>query len=92
MARLCLKNGEFLKRISYCDVAIKRLTSRNQHPTDTEAFYFKGLALTYLGKYKEAYDILYKAAWNYPHRGAAMFELACLDIKNHDHETALQKL
>ena len=92
MARLCLKNGEFLKCISYCDVAIKRLTSRNEHPTDTEAFYFKGLALTYLGKYKEAYDILYKAAWNYPHRGAAMFELACLDIKNHDYETALQKL
>ena len=92
MARLCLKNGEFQKCVDYCDVAIKRLTSRNEHPTDTEAFYLKGLALTYLGKDKEAYDILYKAAWNYTHRSAAMFELACLDCKQGDYIAALNKL
>lgn len=92
MARLCLKNGEFEKCIEYCDVAVKRLTMRNEHPTDTEAFYLKGLALEYLGKNKEAYDILYKAAWNYNHRSAAMFELACLDCKNGDYVAALKKL
>ena len=92
MARLCLKNGEFQKCVDYCDVAIKRLTSRNEHPTDTEAFYLKGLALTYLNKDKEAYDILYKAAWNYTHRSAAMFELACLDCKQGDYIAALNKL
>ena len=92
MARLCLKNGEFGKCVDYCDVAIKRLTLRNEHPTDTEAFYLKGLALTYLGKRQEAYDILYKAAWNYPHRSAALFELACLDCKNGEYISALQKL
>ena len=92
MARLCLKNGEFEKCIRYCDVAIKRLTMRNEHPTDTEAFYLKGLALEYLGESKEAYDILYKAAWNYTHRSAAMFELACLDCKNGDYIAALEKL
>ena len=92
MARLCLKNGEFKKCVEYCDVAIKRLTMRNEHPTDTEAFYLKGLALEYLGKDKEAYDILYKAAWNYTHRSAAMFELACLDCKNGEYIAALEKL
>ena len=92
MARLCLKNGQFEKCIEYCDVAIKRLTMRNEHPTDTEAFYLKGLALQYLGKNKDAYDILYKAAWNYTHRSAAMFELACLDCKNGDYILALEKL
>lgn len=92
MARLCLKNGEFKKCVEFCDVAIKRLTSRNEHPTDTEAFYLKGLALTYLGEYKDAYDILYKAAWNYTHRSAAMFELACLDCLNRDYAAALLKL
>ena len=92
MARICLKNGEFRKCIEYCDVAIKRLTMRNEHPTDTEAFYLKGLALEYLGKNKEAYDILYKAAWNYTHRSAAMFELACLDCKNGEYIAALEKL
>lgn len=92
MARLCLKNGEFEKCVEYCDVAIKRLTMRNEHPTDTEAFYLKGLALEYLGKNKDAYDILYKAAWNYTHRSAAMFELACLDCKNGEYIAALEKL
>lgn len=91
MARLCLKNGEFRRCIDYCDVAIKRLTSRNQHPTDTEAFYLKGLAYEYLGEYTEAYDILYKAAWNYTHRSAALFELACLDCRNGDLVAALSK-
>ena len=92
MARLCLKNGEFQKCVKYCDLAIKRLTMRNEHPTDTEAFYLKGLALEYLGQNKDAYDILYKAAWNYTHRSAALFELACLDCKNGDYSDALLKL
>ncbi|MCQ2478721.1 MAG: DUF5107 domain-containing protein, partial [Clostridia bacterium] len=92
MARLCLKNGEFQKCVDYCDTAIKRLTSRNQHPTDTESFYLKGLALVYLGKEKDAYDILYKAAWNYAHRSAALFELACLDCKNGEYVSALEKI
>ena len=92
MARLALRNGEFEKCVSYCDVAIKRLTSRNQHPTDTEAFYLRGVALTYLGKDKEAYDTLYRAAWNYTHRSAALFELACLDCKAGEYKEALRKL
>ncbi|MBO4432496.1 MAG: DUF5107 domain-containing protein, partial [Clostridia bacterium] len=92
MARLCLKNGEFKKCVDYSDTAIKRLTLRNEHPTDTEAFYLKGIALTFLGKTQAAYDILYKAAWNYPHRSAALFELACLDCKAGDYIAALEKL
>lgn len=92
MGRLCLKNGRFEECVAYCDVAIKRLTSRNQHPTDTEAFYLKGLALTYLGEDKQAYDTLYRAAWNYAHRSAALFELACLDCKAGDYKAALEKI
>lgn len=92
MARLKLKYGEFEKAIEYCDKAIERLTSRNEHPTDTEAFYIKGLSLKYLGKDKEAYDILYKAAWNYSHRSAAYFELAELDCKLNNFDDALRKL
>ena len=92
MGRLCLKNGEFEKCVAYCDAAIKRLTCRNQHPTDTEAFYLKGLALIYLGRDREAYDILWRAAWNYTHRSAALFELACLDCKMGDFKAALEKV
>lgn len=42
MARYSFKNGQFDKCIEYADVAIERLTSRNQHPSDVEAFYLKG--------------------------------------------------
>ena len=92
MARLCFKNGKFEECVKYCDVAIKRLTSRNQHPTDTEAFYLKGVALEFLGEYDDSYDILYRAAWNYNHRSAAMFELACIDCIRGEYTAALEKL
>ncbi len=92
MGRLALKNGKFAECVKYCDVAIKRLTSRNQHPSDTEAIYLKGVALAYLGRYDESYDTLYRAAWNYNHRSAAMFELACIDAIKADYVGALEKL
>jgi len=92
MGRMSLKNARFEDCVRYCDKAIERLTLRNEHPTDTEAFYLKGLALLYLGKDDEAYDILYKAAWNYNHRSAAMFELANVDCKRGDWDEALRKL
>ncbi len=79
MARLCLENGLFDDCISYADTAIIRLTSRNMHPTDTEAFYLKGIALKYKGEYKAAYDTLAMAAWNYATRSAAEFAKAQID-------------
>jgi tetratricopeptide (TPR) repeat protein len=92
LARLCLKNGEFEKCADYCDAAIKRLTLRNQHPADAEALYLKGLALKHLGKYNEAYDILFRAGWNYAHRSAAYYELANIDCMNGRFSDALEKL
>ena len=82
MARLSLKTGRFEDCVKYCGKAIERLCDRNEHPADTEALYLKGIALTYLGDYDKAYDVLYRAAWNYPHRSAAMFELACMDCRS----------
>lgn len=92
MGRLALRNGKFAECVSYCDKALERLTSRNQHPSDTEAYYLKGLALQYLGEDKEAYDTLYRAAWSYGYRSAALYQLACLDCKNGDYMAALEKL
>ena len=92
MARLYFSRGGFKKCVEHCDAAIKRLTMRNQHPTDTEAMYLKGMALKYLGKSKEAYDELYKSAWNYTHRSAAHYQLALIDIANGAYLDALEKL
>lgn len=92
MARYSLKNGQFEKCILYADSAIERLTSRNQHPTDVEAFYLKGMALKYLGKLDDAYDTLYKAAWDYSYRSAAYFALAEIDCIKGRYSDALRNL
>lgn len=92
MARLSLRSGDFKACIAYADKAISRLTIRNQHPTDTQAFYLKGVALKFLGRYKEAADELSKAGWNYATRSAAYFELAELDCRAGEYEAALEKL
>ena len=92
MGRLALKNGQFEACIAYCDKAIARLTSRNQHPVDTEAIYLKGMALRYLGREQEACDVLNRAAWNYSHRSAALYQLACIHCKNGEYSAALEKL
>ncbi len=92
LGRLALKDGKYQECVDYCDVAIKRLTSRNEHPVDTEAFYLKGLALCYLGQYEQAYDVLYRAAWNYAHRSSAHYQLAVIDCRFGRYYDALEHL
>ena len=92
MGRLALKDGKFEDCIAFCDKAIERLTSRNQHPMDTESFYLKGLALQYLGKLDEAYDALYRAAWNNGYAAGAYYQLATIDACRKDYCTALSHL
>lgn len=92
MARLSLRCGDFEACIDYCDRALKRLTSRNQHPVDTECMYMKGIALKYLESYSKAYEVLFQAVWNYKTRSAAFYELACIDAHRGDFSAALEKI
>lgn len=91
MARISLKNGDFEGCVAYADRAIARLTLRNQHPADTQAFYLKGLALRYLGRDAEAEDAFSRVIWNGEFRCAAYLELANLAVKRGDMEEALEK-
>ncbi len=92
MARLSLRNGDFERAVEYADKAIKRLTLRNQHPNDTEAFYLKGIALKYMGEYEKSYAELYKSAWSRSYAPSAYLELAQLDCRKGDYTLALDKL
>ncbi len=92
MARYCLKNGQFEECIAFADVAIERLTARNQHPSDVEAFYLKGMALKYLGRLDDAYDTLYRAGWDYSWRSSAFFALAEIDCLKGRYQDALRNL
>ena len=92
MARLSFKNGNFEECIAYAGKATKRLTSRNEHSPNVEALYLKGMALKYLGDSKKAYDVLFKASWDYSYRSAAYFALAQIDCANGEYVEALKKL
>ena len=92
MARLALRDGLFEDCVSFCDKALERLLSRNQHPADTKSLYLKGVALQYLGRYDEAYDALYRAAWNGAYAAAAYYQLAVIDARRGEYRTALEHL
>ena len=92
MARLSFRNGNFEECIAYAEKAIQRLTSRNQHATNVEPLYLKGMALKYLGQNEEAYGVLYKASWHYSYRSASYFALAQIDCMNGAYKEALRNL
>ncbi|NLE12855.1 MAG: DUF5107 domain-containing protein [Clostridiales bacterium] len=89
---LRLAHGHFEEAITYFDKAIERLTLRNFNPYDTEAYYKKGLALRFLGRYDDAYDNFALAAWSNDYRTPAYYELAKLDIRRGDTASAIEKL
>lgn len=92
MARLALRDGLFEDCVSFCDRALERLLSRNQHPADTESLYLRGVALEYLERWDEAYDALYRAAWNGAYAAAAYYQLAVIDARRGEYRTALEHL
>ncbi|MBO4355820.1 MAG: DUF5107 domain-containing protein [Clostridia bacterium] len=92
MARLSFGIADYNKCIEYAEKAIIRLTMRNQHPTDTEAYYLKALSLQRIGKEKESYDTFAIAGWNYTHRSASYYQMALADIKYGNYEEAEEKL
>ena len=69
--------------------AIKRLTRRHPNPCTGEAHYYLGLVRRFQGRLSEAYSALYKATWNYEWRAAAYYELAMLDCRQGDFNTAI---
>ena len=72
--------------------AITRLTSLHPNPSTGEAHYFLGLTLRYLGNPDAAYDLFQKATWNYAWRSAAFYQIACIDNRRGDTESALNFL
>jgi len=69
-----------------------RITGNYTSPRDGEAMYYLGLALMKLERYQEAYDLLYRATWDYEWTSAAYFLLAVMDSKNGEYEKAMEHL
>lgn len=88
LGRRKLRKGLFVEAEAHFRKAIARLTHRHPNPETGEAHYFLGVALTFQDRHDEAYPAFYKATWNYAWRGAAYYQLACIDCRRLDFETA----
>ncbi|MGE5463063.1 MAG: DUF5107 domain-containing protein, partial [Syntrophothermus sp.] len=92
MGLLLYRRGKFAESESYFRKAIERLTQRNPNPYDGEPYYNLGLALKMQGRFTEAFDAFYKAAWNAVWQDSAYFELARLANRKGDVSQALDLL
>ncbi|HYW34311.1 MAG TPA: DUF5107 domain-containing protein, partial [Balneolaceae bacterium] len=89
---LLLRRGAVTDSILYFRNAIDRLTARNPNPYKSEPYYNLGLALFYLDRFDEAYDVFYKCTWNEQWKAAGFFHLARIDCRRQDYEKALSHI
>ncbi|MDT3403098.1 DUF5107 domain-containing protein [Mucilaginibacter terrae] len=87
-----IRKGQFSKAIAYFEKAIKTITQRNPNPYDGEPYYNLGLALSYIGNDKEAYNAYFKATWNGAWQDVAYFAVAQIDMKNKHYGRALEHI
>lgn len=72
--------------------AIKRITAEYTRPSNTEAYYYLGLALKAQNRSKEAYDAFFRATWDHAFHSAAYYQLATLSCQNGDLKQALEQV
>jgi len=87
---LLLRRGKFADAEAYFRTAVKSLTRRNPNPYDGEPYFNLGLALSFQGRYDEAVDAFYKAAWNAAWQDSAYFALARLAARKGAYRDALE--
>jgi tetratricopeptide (TPR) repeat protein len=89
---VCLEKGRFSEAEKYFRKAIAILTKWNPNPRNGEAFYNLGLSLKYLNRLDEAYDVFYKAIWNFRWQSAGYYSLAEIDCHRRDYFKAKDHL
>lgn len=87
-----LKDMNYGTAEKYFRKAREKVTENYTRPRDCEPGYYLGLSLYEQGKYFEAYNELYNAAWNQPCASQSYFLLTVLDCKKHDYEKALDHI
>lgn len=80
------RSGKFLER------AVKTVTANYTSAKYGEPLYYLGVNLFYQERFKEAYDILYKATWNQEWASQSFYLLSVMDCLNGDYNAAIDKL
>jgi tetratricopeptide (TPR) repeat protein len=92
MGRDAFRRGELDKAEEHFRTAIRRLTSRNFNPYDSEVYYFLGLTLQSEDRLDEAYHSFYKATWDNAWKSAAFYRLALIDTRRGDITKTMEHL
>lgn len=85
------KNGNTDRAARYLRKALERQTANYTRPSDGEAMYNLGLVLKSEGKWKDAVDTLYRAAWDYEYASASYYQLAQISNMTGNPDKALQE-
>ena len=86
------KRALFEKAEERLRCAIERISKNYTSPKDGEAYYYLGVVLKNQGKYKEAYNALYKATWSFAWHAAAYYQLSEIDCLRGDFSNALERI
>jgi tetratricopeptide (TPR) repeat protein len=87
---LLLRRGLFEESEEYFKKAIKRSNSYNTNPYNSEPYYNLGLSYLYQEKYKEAFDVFYKATWTNEQQEMSFYYLAALSTRKKDYVEGLE--
>lgn len=90
LGRQKLARGLLTAAEQHFAAALRRLTRRHPNPETGQAHYFLALTMRYQGRLDEAYPLFYKATWNYEWKSAAYYELACIDLRRGNLQSALE--
>ncbi|MDR3296875.1 MAG: DUF5107 domain-containing protein [Prevotellaceae bacterium] len=77
-----MRRGQFAKAELHFRRAVDTLVERNPNPYDGEPLYNLGWSLRMQGRDEEAYEVLYKSAWNAAWQDAAYFALAQIEMQH----------
>lgn len=85
------KAGDFDAAKKYLRRALVRQTANYTRPADAEAMYNLGLVLKAEGKWRDAVDTLYRAAWDYEYASASYYALAQISNINGNPAQAMEE-
>jgi tetratricopeptide (TPR) repeat protein len=75
---------------AYLRKVTDKVSQNYTSPKYGESTYYLGISLIRQGKFKDAYDILYRATWDYEWTSPAYYLLSLMDCRNGDFDQALE--
>lgn len=86
-----IRKGRFDLAEKYLSVAVSVITRRNPNPYDGEPIYNLALALEFMGRSDEAYELYWKSTWNKAWADAGYYSAARLSLADKRLEDALEE-